>query len=377
MKLFGTIRIKLILMVICTFWLTCCSTFVQPSPAAPIEISPQTQRATIPDADLISLGYYTGTQESIDSLIKASSYLDFVSVDVYNLHLDGKIVGYDEFGAAAQNRSDGIRYYACLSNWNADPAVDQFDPQLARRAMTAYRAEVISQLVDLAQKGGYEGINIDFEDIAYPNEIEKSRTDFNEFIHELATNLHQNGKKLMVSVPGKTYDDRNNEWAYSFDLASLGKDADFLQLMTYDQHGPWGAPGPVSGFDWLETCVIYTTSVVDPTKLLIGLPAYGYDWNLGESNEAEGVFSANDISWKDLPSLLARSGVESHWDESSKSPYAVYTENGSDHVVWFENTESIRAKMKLIPLYHLAGFSVWALGKEDPAFWKAVMDEIH
>jgi len=134
--------------------------------------------------------------------------------------------------------------------------------------------------------------------------------------------------------------------------------------MTYDAHGPWSDPGPVSGADWVEAVVVYSASLVDPAKLLIGLPAYGYDWR------SDG--STTDVSWVDFPALLAKPGVETGVEFASLSPWLSYTEEGITHTVWYENPASLQAKAVLVEKYSLGGLSMWALGKEDATFWQAI-----
>jgi spore germination protein len=323
---------------------------------------------------LLALGYYTGSQASFAAIQSFSTFVNVVSADVFTIQMDGSIAGRDDFGAAEFGRSNGIQTYACINNYNSDPAVNDFDPELARAAIVTHKDQVISSLVALAQDGDYAGINIDFENLTYSADIEEDRTDFTSFIHALAPQLHAKGLKLIISVPARTVESRDNTWAYPFDLATLGQDADYLQLMTYDQHGPWSAPGPVSGADWVESCVVYASSVVDPSRLLIGLPAYGYDWDMTASDPGKNTYSATDFSWTDIPALLARPGAVDSWDDPSQSPNVTYAENGHDHTAWYENAQSIQAKTRLVLKYHLAGFSMWALGKEDQSFWQAAMD---
>jgi spore germination protein YaaH len=221
--------------------------------------------------------------------------------------------------------------------------------------------------------GGYDGVNIDFENLAFSRDITEDRAAFTTFIHELATQLHALGLKLAISVPGKTEDSVDDDWSYPFDFKALGEDADLLQLMTYDQHGPWSEPGPVSGADWVEDCVAYAVSLVDPAKLLIGLPAYGYDWDLTASRPARGEYVAEAFSWSAISELLAKPGAVEHWDAAAQSPHVTYTESGKRHEAWFENAESLRAKMTLIAEYGLAGLSMWSLGQEDAAFWEETL----
>jgi len=325
-----------------------------------------------PSAGYACLGYYTGDERSFEAVQDFAEYLTIVSADVYAVQFDGTIPGGDDFGVVAFCRAHGIEVYACVSNYNSDPDVDGFDAELAHAAIATHRDAVIAGLVEIAQDGGYDGVNIDFENLAFSGNIEDDRAAFTIFIHELATQLHALGLKLAISVPGKTQDSIDDDWSYPFDYAALGEDADLLQLMTYDQHGPWSEPGPVSGADWVDSCVAYAASLVDPAKLLIGLPAYGYDWDLTDSDPASWAYSATSFSWSGVPDLLAKPGTVEHWDAASRSPYVTYTERGHRHEAWFENAVSLRAKTALIAKYGLGGLSMWSLGQEDESFWSAV-----
>ncbi|MCX6094676.1 MAG: glycosyl hydrolase family 18 protein, partial [Candidatus Bipolaricaulota bacterium] len=330
----------------------------------------------------VCLGYYTGDEQSFEAVQDFAEYLTIVSADVYAVEFDGTITGADDFGVVAFCKAYGIETYACVSSWNEDPHVDDFDAALAHAAIVAHRQAVIAGLVALARDGGFDGVNVDFENLAYSDDIAADRAAFTAFIHDLAGRLHAEGLNLAISVPGKTEDSPDDDWSYPFDYAALGRDADILQLMTYDQHGPWSEPGPVSGLDWVVACIAYAVSVVDPAKLLIGLPAYGYDWDLTASGPARGEYSATAFSWSGIAAsgmaasgvavLLGQPGAIEGWDTASRSPFVTYTDSGHRHEAWFESAESLRAKTALIAKYGLAGLSMWSLGQEDEAFWKAV-----
>jgi len=337
----------------------------------PLEQKTSTEKIDEPTS-LILLGYYTGDENSFNRLQEAEFYLNTVSADIYVVQPDSSISGMDEKGVLDWDTAHSIETYACVNNYNSDPTVNDFDAELAHTAITDNRKKVIEELIALVEEGGYAGINIDFENLAYSPAIEDDRAAFTLFIRDLAEQLHAKAFKLIVSVPGKTNDSSDNTWAYPFDLQPLGEAADYLQLMTYDQHGPWGEPGAVAGADWVEACLQYAISQVNAGKLLIGLPAYGYDWDLTASDDSTGGFIAGAVPWKDFPALLEKDGAELNWDSVSRSPYLTYSEAGHPHAVWFENEESIRIKTALVKKYKLAGISMWALGKEDASFWQAI-----
>lgn len=311
------------------------------------------------------LGFYADylADEGYASVASYASYLSIVSADVFTVKADGTIGGAAPDRLLSLDKANDIQTYACVSNYGEN----DFDSALGHSAIVGNKALVIANLVSLAQNDGWKGINIDFENL-YPAD----RAAFNLFIHGLAAALHEKGLKLAISVPAKGADDPQDDWSWPFDYATLGKDADLIQLMTYDEHGPWSDPGPVAGFDWMESCVQYAVSAIDPAKLLIGLPAYGYDWNLSDRNRD------GDFAWKQVPVILARTGATPIWDERSKSAHIAYTNtlgtsDGAAHVAWYETAAGIAAKTALVTKYNLAGLSMWVLGNEDLDFWQAAV----
>jgi spore germination protein YaaH len=318
-----------------------------------------------------TLAYFTGNEESYGSLQAYSESLDMLSIDVFNVQDDGTIVQYDDLGAADYAFAHDIAAYVCVSNYRGEPLYD-FDPVLARAAILTHRETFIEQLLTIADDERYAGVNIDLESIAYSDDIEADRAAFTAFIEELAARLHAMDKELIISVPAKSAESPDDDWAYPYDLAALGQAADYLQLMTYDQHGPWSEPGPVAGLDWVDESTAYTAELVDPAKLLLGLPAYAYDWDL-QAYAAGEEDAVGELYWKDIPDLLALPGGRVERDAVADSPVLRYSKDGRQHEVWYENAASIRAKTGLVERYQLGGVAVWALGQADESFWQAAV----
>ena len=65
----------------------------------------------------------------------------------------------------------------------------------------------------------------------------------------------------------------------TFDLAALGKVADFLSVMSYDQHTRRTPPGPVAGIPWVRSVTEYFLRFMPPEKLSLGIPLYGDYWS--------------------------------------------------------------------------------------------------
>ena len=55
-----------------------------------------------------------------------------------------------------------------------------------------------------------------------------------------------------------------------------------------------------------------------------------------------------------------------------QAPFFYYTDNGVQHVVWFENMRSINAKLDIVENYGLAGMGLWNIIRQFPQFYMLV-----
>jgi spore germination protein len=316
-------------------------------------------QAASPGSSKQIMAYLESAGSSYDSLAAFYGYMNQMPTDTFAVDVHGTVTGTAPTQALQFAKSKGMKTFATVSNFDAIG----FDPKITHAILTESkpRTRAIHQMLTLVRHWGYSGINIDFESIDHTD-----RRAMTSFVQDVARKMRAAGLLTVVSVPAELKDNPEDSWTGAFDLASLGRSADLLQVMTYDENGPWGSPGPVAGLNWVEPCIVFAASVVAPSKLSLGIPAYGYDWN---TTAKTGV----QIFWKDIPALLAKTGATPQWDSSSSSPYFTYrAADGSSHVVWYENEKSIPLKSSLAVSYKLAGVSVFALGYDDLNFWQAV-----
>ena len=305
-----------------------------------------------------ALAYYTGP-ESNASLKAEANILNIVAADRFAVAADGSLSGHLPGIVFKQAHDHHIAVLATVSNY----AGNDFSAAIARAILTPGRAQNAA-LASIARlmTHGYAGLNLDFEAVPH-----KLRPQYTAFAQRLATSLHATGQVVVLSVPAKQQDDPNDSWAGAYDFPALGQIVDTLQIMTYDENGPWGPPGPVAGLDWVSACFAYAASVVPVTKLSLGMPAYGYDWDTSKGTGAS-------VNWNQIPALLQKTGATPQWDAASSSPWFSYTAgNGDAHVVWYENPQSITMKSAYATAQNAASVSVWALGLEDPSYWQAVL----
>ena len=110
----------------------------------------------------------------------------------------------------------------------------------------------------------------------------------------------------------------------------------------------------------------YAVSRIDPAKICLGIPNYGYDWPLPY---VRGTTQARVVGNVEAVELAADTGSEIRFDEAAQSPYFSYREGGTEHVVWFEDVRSMTARFRLITEYGLRGAGFWNLMKPFRACW--------
>jgi spore germination protein YaaH len=230
------------------------------------------------------------------------------------------------------------------------------------------RARAIRYLIYYALRDGYIGIQFDYENIKYTY-----RDRFSDFFHQAAVEFHKRGLLLTAAVVGKYSDDRNAEspggyddWSGVYDYPRLARDADFLSIMAYPQHGAFSSPGPLAGLPWVRQIVAFTRSQMPLGKISLGVPLYGFHWVTDPSAKRTGRSSV----YKDTAAILAQNRAE--WREEEQAYRTVFDDSAGRHEVWYEDARSVGAKLQLAASERLAGISAWALGQEDPGVWEAL-----
>ena len=237
--------------------------------------------------------------------------------------------------------------------------VNEFDPNRAALILRDSQKStlLIDKIVNLVKKEEYDGIDLDFENL-FPED----RDAYTRFVTKLQRRLSAQGALLSVTVQPKTSASRNWPGLRAQDYKALGRVADQVRVMAYDEHFSSSEPGPVASIDWVRDVVRYASKRVSKKKLVLGIPLYGYDWGSGDNAEAVDYASAKKIA--------RTHNARVRWSLKNAAPYFTYNEDGQDHTVWFENARSVAAKLDIGTSAKVSGFSFFRLGIEDPDVWR-------
>ena len=122
----------------------------------------------------------------------------------------------------------------------------------------------------------------------------------------------------------------------------------------------------VAPLDQVRRVVDYAVSRIDPAKIDLGIPNYGYDWPLPYER---GVTRARTLGNVEAVELASATGSQIQFDPVAQSPYFRYEREGVEHVVWFEDVRSMTARFRLIAEYGLRGAGYWNLMRPFRANW--------
>ncbi len=228
------------------------------------------------------------------------------------------------------------------------------------------RADLINKIVTMTISYNLDGINIDFENM---NESDKDV--FSRFIIELAPRLKEYGKVLSVDV---TAPDGSPDWSLCYNRNKIGKIADYVIFMAYDQYGVSStSAGTTAGADWVEVNIkkFLGQEEVAAEKIILGMPFYTRAWN-----ETSSGVKSTVISMKYVDSAIPEEATR-QWNNDLKQYYVEYQKNGTNYKMWIEDENSIEAKFVLMHNYNLAGAAYWQKGMEKEGIWELVEKEIN
>lgn len=116
---------------------------------------------------------------------------------------------------------------------------------------------------------------------------------------------------------------------------------------------------------------LYLDREVDPSKLLLGIPAYSYGWeNVKSDVNKEASFLLGkpinidkvDLSYKTIKEkYMIQDGFKRYFDDTAKTAYLY----DGDTFITYEDKEALQAKVKYIKDKKLAGVMVWEYSQDS------------
>ncbi|MEW6399957.1 MAG: glycosyl hydrolase family 18 protein, partial [Bacillota bacterium] len=163
-------------------------------------------------------------------------------------------------------RAQGISLVVLINNQKVGDNSQALRSDASRRRM-------VKEITDLVTREGYQGVNLDFQQIK-----PEVRDELTAVVRDLARSLHARGKILALSLIPPV--DVPPEVTGVYDYRALGQAADYVVVFGYDRHNPSTDPGPIAPREWVEANIKKVVSLVPARKVVLGVGVYGYDWAL-------------------------------------------------------------------------------------------------
>lgn len=221
---------------------------------------------------------------------------------------------------------------------------------------------LIQNLLNTVKIKGYQGIDIDFEYI-----LAEDREAFTDFVARVADAMRNNGYHTSIALAPKTSNKQKGLLYEGKDYRALGELVEHALIMTYEWGYTYGPPMAVAPINQVRRVVEYAVTEIDPAKIDLGIPNYGYAWPLPYER---GVTVATTIGNVQAVQIAIAQGVPIQFDEVSQSPFFTYVQDGIEHEVWFEDVRSIQKKFELINEYELGGCGYWQIMRWWRANWR-------
>ncbi|MFC5530412.1 glycosyl hydrolase family 18 protein [Cohnella yongneupensis] len=222
--------------------------------------------------------------------------------------------------------------------------------------------KTINQLRDIMVKYEIDGVNVDFENMDV-----KNKAHFVNFIRLLKAALQPYGMQVTVDV---TRENPDPNWSGCYDRRGLGKVADFIVMMGYNEDlGGGGHIGSVASLPWVEQGIQLLLKDVPANKVLLAIPFYTREWVTDlNSGKAYGT----ELGLVDVDKIIANYGLIKKWDPTTKQNYVEYIKGIERHQIWLEDENSVKLRMDIINKYKLKGAAAWWIGQETPEIWQVI-----
>jgi di-N-acetylchitobiase len=220
-------------------------------------------------------------------------------------------------------------------------------------------ARLGASLVALVAAKNLDGVNIDFE-----GKGSKDQAGLDTLVAAVSSAMHSANPHWQVTMD--TYASSAGDPTGFYDIPGLAPSLDGFFVMAYDMNNKKtpSATAPLigAGFTDVEAVQQYT-AVVAPSKVILGVPYYGYDWPTAGPGLGDPAGPATPLDYAQISAI----GGHIYWDPTTQTPWTSYQVGTQWHQTFFDNPTSLALKAQWANANHIAGLGIWAMGMEGSA----------
>lgn len=309
--------------------------------------------------------YWAGTNDYLNYNYDVLTHISYFSYEVDTASgYYTTIRGWDTTPVIGYAHQRGVKVMLTVTNFGSERNTKILTD-------TVKQWHLISTLVSLLKSRNGDGVNFDFEIV--PASMKSNMVSFcKRAVKGIKSELPQ--AEISFATPSVN-------WSDGWDLAGLAAHCDYLIMMGYNYYyggsSTAGPVAPLTGENYNISKSIdqdYLGDGVAVSKLLLGMPWYGYDWPVSSTDRkapTTGTGSSRIYS-ATLPMVVNHGKT---FDTSTGVPWMNYQDMTGRRQMWFEDSLSLVMKTSYAFTHDLAGIGIWALSYEKgrPELWNGIM----
>ncbi|MDF2949184.1 MAG: glycoside hydrolase family 18 [Sedimentibacter sp.] len=246
----------------------------------------------------------------------------------------------------------------------------------------ASRTAFAESCAEFLVKYGIDGIDLDWE---YPvggglstnSKRPQDKQNFTLLLKKIREKLDEqelkDNKQYLLSIAGGA----SQYYLNNIEPANIKDYVDFVNIMTYDLHGPWDSYSDFNSplYNKKSASTQYKISVdtsVDlwinagfpKDKLIVGVPFYGYLYQVNnDSNNGllQKFTNGKALSYSNIKTnYTSKSEFSRHYDSESMVPWLY----GDKTFISYDDEQSMKAKTDYIKSVGLGGTMIWELSQD-------------
>lgn len=214
------------------------------------------------------------------------------------------------------------------------------DLEVLRRLLAdeTARKKHIDEIIALTLRGGYDGIELDYERVWRDEEIARY---FPKFSDELYEQARKNNLKLRIVLEPGT----------PFSTVAFSPGPEYV-VMLYNLYGTHSGPGPKANKEFIQKTLARMKFL--PGKKSVALATGGGQW--GDNGERR------FLTESEAHDLAVQYGVTTRREESSQCLVFAYNDKGAAYEVWYADGRTINYWISIAKEQGVQNISLWRLG---------------
>jgi len=244
----------------------------------------------------------------------------------------------------------------------------------------------VTNIVNFMSAYGYDGVDLDWEPF-----YSSDTAQYTNLVNALRAALNGFGTHRLLTVAAPAYPEYGDSPTAEFSmLASVQGQFDQINMETYDLSGPYegwvtwyNSPIYDGGYTFPSAPAELVPSIngavsnfvnngVQPGKLGVGLPFYGYIWTGGpgmtqprQSWPDTNVPTVSTPTYAQITNGYYNSNLY-HWDNVAQAAYLSITNvpASNDMFISYDDTRGCQSKVSYARNLHLGGLMIWELSQD-------------